>query len=297
MKRYLFLVFLSVLLVWMVGCNPTIPSIISISPSSGTRGQTLDVNIYGTNFSGATSVYFSGTNIWVNSFDVISSTEIQANIHIYQTAQLGPNDVSVTSPYGTGEGEKLFTVAGMPSIRSLSPATGSQGSFVDVTILGEGFYGVTSVSFGSGITVAPDYQVISEYVPVTIIATISISSTATLGTRNVTVTTTHGVATGSGLFTVTAATPGPVVSSVTPKFGLLGQTEEVSIKGSGFTGTPTVSFGAGITINSVTLISSNEIQATIIISSGAVLGWRDVSVTIGGVTGVGIDLFDVYTLI
>jgi len=297
MKRYLFLVFLSVLLVWMVGCNPTIPSIISISPSSGTRGQTLDVNIYGTNFSGATSVYFSGTNIWVNSFDVISSTEIQANIHIYQTAQLGPNDVSVTSPYGTGEGEKLFTVAGMPSITSLAPATGSQGSLMDVTILGEGFYGVTSVSFGSGITVAPDYQVISEYVPVTIIATISISSIATPGTRSVTVTTTHGVVTESDLFTVTAATPGPVVSSVTPKFGLLGQTEEVSIKGSGFTGTPTVSFGSGITVNSPTLISSNEIQATIIISSGAVLGWRDVSVTIGGVTGVGIDLFDVYTLI
>lgn len=296
MKRYLFLVFLLVLLVSMVGCNPTIPSIISISPTSGTRGQTLNVTIYGTNFSGATNVYFGpDVAIWVNSFVVISSSEIQANIHIY--GGLGPKDVSVTSPYGTGKGEKLFTVAGMPSITSLAPATGSQGSLMDVTILGEGFYGVTSVSFGSGITVDPGYQVISEYVPVTIIATISISSIAIPGARNVTVTTTHGVVTGSGLFTVTAATPGPVVSSVTPKFGLLGQTEEVSIKGSNFTGTPTVSFGSDIIVNDPTLISSNEIQATIIISSGAVLGWRDVSVTIGGVTGVGIDLFDVYTLI
>jgi hypothetical protein len=299
MKRYLFLVFLSFLLVSMVGCNPTIPSIISISPASGTRGQTLDVTIYGTNFLGTTSVYFSGTNIWVNSFEVISSTEIQANIHIYQTAQLGPNDVSVTSPYGTGEGEKLFTVAGMPSITSLAPATGSQGSIMDVTILGEGFYGVTSVSFGSGITVDPGYQVISVYVPVMIMATISISSTATPGTRNVTVATTHGTATGSGLFTVTAVTvPGPVVSSVTPSYGLRDQTLTVSIKGSNFTGTPTdVSFGAGITTNSFTKISLFEIQANISISSEAVLGWRDVSVTIGGVTGVGIDLFDVTAFI
>jgi hypothetical protein len=111
MKRYLFLVFLLVLLVWMVGCNlPIVPSPYSVSPTSGARGQTLNVTIHGTNFLEATNVDFSGTDIWVNSFEVISSTEIQANIPIYQSAQLGPKDVSVSSPAGTGEGEKLFTV-------------------------------------------------------------------------------------------------------------------------------------------------------------------------------------------
>jgi len=282
----------------MVGCTPTtIPLPTSVSPISGNRGQTLDVTIYGTDFLGTTSVYFGpDVAIQVNSFEVISSSEIQANIYIYQSATLGPKDVGVTSPDGTGEGEKLFTVVGLPSIWSITPTSGAQGSFLDVTIQGEGFYGVTNVSFGSGITVT-DYSAFSEYVPVTIIATINISSTATPGTRNITVTTTHGTVTGSGLFTVTAAVPGPVVSSVTPDDGLLGSTFDVSIKGSNFTGTPTVSFGTGIDVNSVTLISTNEIQANISISSGAVLGDRDVSVTIGSVTGVGEDLFYVYTLI
>ena len=299
MKRYFFLVFLLFLLICMLGCIPdSTPSIISVNPSSGIRGQTLDVTISGTNFLGTESVYFSGSDILVNSFEVVSSIEIRANIYIYGGAQLGPKNINVRNAYGTGRGIKLFTVAGPPSITSLIPATGTQGSLMDVSIIGEGFYEITNISFGSDITVEPDYLVISEYVPVNIIVTIDISSEATTETRNVIVTTTHGTATGIGKFTVTALTTlGPVVDSVTPNYGLIGQTLTVSIKGSGFTGTPTVSFGSGITINSVTLISSNEIQANISISSGAVLGWRDVSVTIGSLTGVGEDLFDVYTLI
>jgi len=44
------------------------PTITSVSPSSGKRGQTLDIFITGTNLGGATSVYFTGTDIKVNSF-------------------------------------------------------------------------------------------------------------------------------------------------------------------------------------------------------------------------------------
>lgn len=299
MKRYFFLVFLLFLLICMVGCIPdSTPSIISVSPSSGIRGQTLDVTIGGTNFLGTESVYFSGSDILVNSFEVISSTEIRANIYIYGGAQLGPKNINVRNAHGIGKGIKLFTVAGAPSITSLIPATGTQGSLMDVSIIGEGFYEIASISFGSGITVEPGYLVISEYVPVNIIVTIDISSTAATGTRNVIITTTHGTATGIAMFTVTALTvTGPVVDSVYPNLSLRGQTIDVSIKGSNFTGTPIVSFGAGIDVNSVTPISSHEIKVNISVDSDAEFGYRDVSVTIGGVTGVGEDLFRVYQFI
>jgi len=101
------------------------------------------------------------------------------------------------------------------------------------------------------------------------------------------------------MFTVTALTvPGPVVSSVYPNGWCVGmETRDVSIKGSNFTGTPTVSFGSDITINSVTLISSHEIKANIRVEPDAELGNRDVSMTINGVTGVGEDLFYLSTFI
>jgi len=305
MKRYLFLLFLLFLLVCMVGCIPTsrIPSVISVSPSSGTRGQTLDVTIIGTNFLGTEDVDFGYRyDIKVNYFTVISPTEIQANISIYTTVYLEQKDIIVTNEYGTGEGDKLFTVIGEPSISLIRPATGTQGSLMDVTIYGDGFYyGSTTCNFGPRITVE-DYQQYSgpgglRY----LIVKIFIQLTATPGTRNVIVTNPYGPTTGTGMFTVIAlTTSGPVVSSVNPDgicIGHMPREEDVSIKGNNFTGTPTVSFGPDTEVTNVRLINSHEIIVHIIVSPEAELVYRDVKVTIGGVTGVGEGLFYVYTLI
>jgi len=205
MKRYFFLMFFLFLLICMVGCIPTshIPSVISVSPSSGVRGQTLDVTITGTNFLGTEDVDFGCRNdVQVNYFTVISPTEIQANISISTTVYLEPKDIIVTNAYGTGEGEKLFTVIGEPSISSIRPATGTQGSLMDVTIYGDGFYyGTTTCSFGPGTDIrVDDYQQYSgpgglRYM----IVKIFIQPTATPGERNVIVTNPYGTTTGAGM--------------------------------------------------------------------------------------------------
>jgi len=297
----------------MVGCIPTshIPSVISVSPSSGVRGQTLDVTITGTNFLGTEDVDFGCRNdVQVNYFTVISPTEIQANISISTTVYLEPKDIIVTNAYGTGEGEKLFTVIGEPSISSIRPATGTQGSLMDVTIYGDGFYyGTTTCSFGPGTDIrVDDYQQYSgpgglRYM----IVKIFIQPTATPGERNVIVTNPYGTTTGAGMFTVIAlTTSGPVVSSVNPNAVCIGhisegptEKEDVSIKGSNFSETPIpiVSFGPDIVVSNVRRINSNEIKVDISVKPEAELGYRDVSVTIGGVTGVGENLFNVITLI
>ena len=76
------------------------PTITSISPNQGNQGETLDVTITGTSFTGATSVGF-GSGITVNSFTVDSPTQITANISIDAAATLGARDVSVNTPGGS----------------------------------------------------------------------------------------------------------------------------------------------------------------------------------------------------
>ncbi|GAI53247.1 unnamed protein product, partial [marine sediment metagenome] len=85
------------------------PTVTSVSPDSGEQGATLEVTIGGTNFTGATAVSF-GTGITVNSFTVVSATQITASISISATATLGLRDVSVTTPGGTGTLTDGFTV-------------------------------------------------------------------------------------------------------------------------------------------------------------------------------------------
>jgi probable HAF family extracellular repeat protein len=80
----------------------TSPSCVSVNPSSGIQGQTLDVTITGenTNFNETSEVFLRCANItvpWVNSITPISPTELQANITIDRDASLGICDVTVTT--------------------------------------------------------------------------------------------------------------------------------------------------------------------------------------------------------
>jgi len=275
-----------------------VPTVSSASPSSGNRGQTLDVTVRGNNFTGIKNVSFgTGGDIKTNSFTVRSATEIRANIRIYTSAGLGPYDIHVNNPDGTGRGLRLFTVAGNPLIRSIVPNSGARGSAIDVTIVGEGFYGMTSLSLGSGIEVS-SYRALGEYKPVTIQATLRILAAALPGTRDVTVNTNHGSATLRAGFTVTALEGvglAPVVNSVTPSVGYREETKNITIRGRNFTGAPTIRFSSsGITVNGApTRASAEEIRANITISRDAPTGPRDVTVDCGVLEGTGSGLFRV----
>lgn len=281
------------------------PTITSVSPSSGNRGQTLDVIIIGSNLASARSVSFGpDVCIKVNSFSPMlgprysAGTRLKVNITIYKTAQLGPKDVSVTTPEGTATGKKLFTVAGPPSIRSVFPSRGAEGGSIDVTVQGEGFYGLTKVDFGSDIGIVGVPRVESEYTPVTIYVTLRIyEPTRNYGPRDVIVETTHGTATGRGLFSVEPSMYLPKISSVFPPSGLQGQTRNVTIRGDNLSEATAVSFGVGITVNSFRVVSSTQIDANITISGTATQGPRDVSVTTPRGTAVGRGLFRVTILI
>jgi hypothetical protein len=215
-----------------------------------------------------------GSGIAVNSFTVTSSSQITASIAISSSATLGVRDVSVITPGGMATKTAGFTVNQVSiSITSVSPNQGNQGETRDITITGAYFTGATAVSFGSGIAV--NSFTVNSATQIT--ASIAISSSAVLGDKDVSVTTPEGTVTKIAGFTVNQASV--TITSVSPNQGNQGEALDVTITGTYFTGTTAVSFGSGITVNSFTVNSSNQITANITISSLAMLGDRDISVT------------------
>ena len=268
--------------------------LLSVTPSTGLQGQTLSVTIAGSNttFTAGSTASF-GAGITVNSVSFVSATSLNANITIATNAAVGPRDVTVTTDGTPLTGSGLFTVTAPPAtILTVTPSTGQQGQQgLQVTIIGANtiFSAQSNVSFGSGVTVTA----LSIGSPTSLTATINIAAGAALGPRDVTITTNGTPVTGSGMFSVTAASPQLI--SASPSSGPQGQTLAVTILGlnTSFNAGSTVSFGSGISINSVAVNSGTSLTATISIAAGAALGARDVTVTTGGTPLIGPNLFSV----
>ncbi len=86
-----------------------IPTISAVEPDYGLLGNTLDVMVDGSGFSGVTMVDF-GDGITVNNFNASDYTQIKVNISIGANTTTGPRTVSVTTPIGTGTLAGGFTV-------------------------------------------------------------------------------------------------------------------------------------------------------------------------------------------
>jgi len=269
---------LSSLNVFAAGQNGTIlhyrelpPDVSAVLPSQGNQGQTLDVTITGINLDTATSVSF-GSGVSVNSFLADSSSQITANITIGGAASAGARDVSVSNPDGTYTLVGAFTIPSA-SIANVSPSTGKQGQALTVAIIGANLGRTTSIAFGDGITVN-NFTVQS---PESASASITISVSASIGTRDVVVNTADGSALLPGGFSVTVHDP--AIASVSPSSGKQGEVLDVAIAGVNLDGTTGVSFGDGITVNSFAEQSGESVVASISIGVSASLGMRDVAVS------------------
>jgi hypothetical protein len=175
---------------------------------------------------------------------------------------------------------RALQVAPPPTLTSLNPTSGGQGqNLASVILTGSKFQSGATCNFGAGVTV--NSCVFNS--PTQLTASISIGSTATLGSRNVTVTNRDSqFSTLSNGFTVTTADlpPPPSLTSVNPTSGARGQTlSGVILTGNSFQSGLTCSFGAGITVNSCVFNSPTQLTASITIGSTAALGSRNVTVT------------------
>ena len=288
--------------VFAVGTEGTIINyapltITSVNPNQGHQGETIAVTITGTNFARVNTVYF-GAGVTINSFTIDSSTRIAANISIDNNAILGYRDVSVSIPEDTATLVNGFRVTGTsppsrPTIIRVNPGSGEQGQRLNsVAVIGTNLIDTNLVSFGAGITVN-SFTVNNSNL---ITADISIDANAVLGPRDVSVTVPGDSATLAGGFVVTGPAPPtiPTITQVNPGSGEQGERlNSVDIIGTNLSGANSVSFGAGINVNSFTVDSSVLITADISIDANATVGLRDVSVTVAGHTATLADGFRV----
>jgi hypothetical protein len=187
------------------------PVSLTLSPTSATKGETLDVTITGLPFvAGMTTVQFGSptSGIIVNSVTVTDTGDAIVNIFVPLNVATGLLNVTVAI-----EGTQTFTYTKANCFRvnlaalTLNPSTGVQGQTINVTLSGLPFEtGTPTAQFGtasSGITV--------NSVTVTdandAVANITIAPNARLETVDVDITLTGSstiVLNGVGKFTVVA---------------------------------------------------------------------------------------------
>jgi hypothetical protein len=246
------------------GVNPR-PIITSVNPTAGSVAGGATVTITGTNFTGASTVFFDGSA--ATSYTVNSNTQITA---IAPAHAAGVVDISLSGPLGNTavSASDHFTYVAPPGVTGISPTSGPATGGTSVVITGTGFTSATAVYFDgsatSTFTVNSDTQ-------------ITAISPAGTGTVDVTVTTAGGTSAASSAdqFTYVAA---PTIAGLSPNTGPATGGTSVVITGTGFTGAIAVHFD-GSAATSFTVNSDTQIAAVSPVGAGTV----DVTVTtVGG---------------
>src|SRR5216117_1459649 len=300
---------------------PFMPTISSVSPSTGVQGANLTVTVTGTNFQAGASAAF-GAGITVNSTTVVSSTQLSVALAIGATAAMGARDVTVANPDGqsvvlTGG----FAVApppptlGLAFLGKLRDKVGQGNTAFSADGALDGSFRVT-VQAGSGARTVTRLELsraggggVWDTDPAT--ANWALGASAGLDgalLNSGTGTVSFGVADG-GAFLVFASDLNPTVfgsgasftlianfadgtsasasaivlmptiSSVSPSTGVQGASLTVTVTGTNFQAGASAAFGAGITVNSTTVVSSTQLSVALVIGATAAMGARDVTVT------------------
>ncbi|MFR9753534.1 IPT/TIG domain-containing protein [Nocardia sp. 004] len=119
-----------------------VPTLLALSPTSGSVTGGTVVVLTGTGFTGATAVTFGITP--ATSFTVDSDTQITATAPPGTAGVIG---VTVTTPGGVA-GPALYTYLPVPVVTVIAPTSGPAAGGTPVLISGTGFTGATSVAFG-----------------------------------------------------------------------------------------------------------------------------------------------------
>jgi hypothetical protein len=199
----------------LIALKPTgnpVPATTSISPTAKAVGDAdFTLTVDGANFIGTSVVRVDGAD---RATTYVSSTQLTAIIPASDLAAAVSRSITVFNPTpggGTSNGQTLTVSASTPSVTSLSPSLGRQGQTLPVVITGVNLTGATSVSFGAGVTVTA-YTVDSA---TRMSANIGVDESATIGTRDLSVTTPGGTATKAGAFSVAPPLAVPAAWSAT----------------------------------------------------------------------------------
>lgn len=271
------------------------PKLIASAPGSQIQGNTFNLQLLGRFTSwtqGVTNVTFNNQDVTVNSVNVIDAQNLIANVTVspwayidgspcghVATVTTGTEQV-IGSTVAPGEPGILCVAKGPASISSVTPLESPQGSTLVLTLVGANsnfVAGVTTVSFDDPNFKSGQITVVDK---THLSLPVGISTTATTGYKTVTVQTYGEVASqiysftvDHGVGTLNEAIPNQAeqgVQNLTVR--LLGQYTH-------FSSQTTATYGTGITVNSIALISTTEVDANISIDPLSYTGGRTVTVT------------------
>jgi FG-GAP-like repeat/IPT/TIG domain/Secretion system C-terminal sorting domain/FG-GAP repeat len=219
----------------------TVPSITAVYPWTGQPGDT--VQIYGSGFTGTTSVTFGGVS---TPFVIRNDGLLVATI-----GSGASGNIVVTNSAGTTQvGPWRFNPA-TPIITSFSPQSGPAGTLI--TIKGANLLTTWDALVGQSIG---EYGLLNLTVVSDSVVTGNLNSLSTSGPVTVWA---GGGDVSFGEFTVLPAGT-PQISGISPVSG--GQGTVDTITGLNFTGITAVTFG-GVAANSFTIVSSTMITAVV----------------------------------
>ena len=195
-------------------------------------------------------------------------------------ASAGKFTITARRTGGTEQGvsDTITVVNPSPTVASISPTNGHAGETLPVTITGSGFISGVTVVVVSDAHISSSVTV-NSFSQLT--ATLRIDSAIVPGPKDVTV---ANLPPGGGATVVpngfiVGNNPVPTLSAIAPVQGQQFQTFNVGFTGTNFlSGSTTVNFGQGITLNSVTVDSGSHLTAGITITGSASVGPRQVTV-------------------
>jgi hypothetical protein len=248
------------------------PTISGFKPTSASSGDssftTLTIN--GTNFDFSAVVKWNGTALTTT---FVNATQVSAAVPASLIASPVTASITVTTTAGTSAASSFTVNLGKPTIGSTDPisATAGGASFT-LKVIGTNFDSSATINW-SGTALTTQLKSATE-----VDATIGSSLIATASSATITVTNSAGT---SSNFTFSINAAAPVIASLTPPSGAVGDT--VVIAGSNFgasQGTSAVMFGTTAATVSSGNWSNNSITTTV---PAGVTGTVSVAVTVNGV--------------
>jgi hypothetical protein len=297
------------------------PTLLSTVPNAGQQGTTLNVQVLGrfthwcdnVNVNCAagyapTVAVFGQDIATINSITVQDSETAVLNVTVDPlTPVTGAPCPALTMTTGTEQvtlSNGLCVTPGGATITSVTPNSGPQGQTTTVQVTGQFTHfiaGVTTADFGGNIQVGNVQVQDATHARVDL----AVTAGAPVGYVTARLTTRGEIAQLGQAFTVVPGTP--TLNEVSATQAQQGQTltavrvlgqythycDNAGIAcGSGFTPT-TVTFGQGITISNLHVVSASEVDVDLSVDPIAFTGSRDVTVTTGTETASRYSLFQI----
>jgi hypothetical protein len=228
-----------------------VPSITSLRPGAGEPGVTTSVTIRGLNLTGAT-LSEASANLSLQNVSVVDDETITADVSVTGNATTNTNH-TITATVGMASATATFRVipANSPFIGAVRPPFGNRGSSFSVLLDGVNLSNVTP---GTGVTMSGSKVSVTNATAVdsrTVRAQVDLNETASVGFRDVTVTTSSGAYTKSASFRVNIPGQVPILTDLTPSVVDPGTTTTITVTGSGFLGAGVTVGGPGVTVSHI----------------------------------------------